>query len=110
MSLKTKEVKKHPYLTKDKRRRGEEVIIAGTGIKVIDVAIRYEIMCMAPEDIMIAYPHLTLPQIHDALSYYYEHKSELDHKWKQALKKIEKLKDSHISPLEEKVGRIKNIY
>ncbi|HDH10955.1 MAG TPA: DUF433 domain-containing protein [Nitrospirae bacterium] len=62
-------------------------IIAGTGIKVLDVAIRYEVMGMSPEDIIVALPHLNLSQIHDALSYYYEHKSEIDQDWRNALKK-----------------------
>jgi len=30
-----------------------------------------------------AFPHLTLTQIHDSLSYYYEHKSELDEAYKK---------------------------
>ena len=62
-------------------------IIAGTGIKVLDVAIRYEVIGMSPEDIIVALPHLNLSQIHDALSYYYEHKSEIDQDWRNALKK-----------------------
>jgi uncharacterized protein (DUF433 family) len=51
--------------------------ITGTGIKVLDVAVRYELMRMTPEEIMLALPHLTLPQVHGALSYYYAHKAEL---------------------------------
>ena len=33
---------------------------------------------MTPEMIRDAYPHLTLSQIHAALSYYHDHKDELD--------------------------------
>ena len=33
---------------------------------------------MSPEDIHKAYPHLSLAQIHAALSYYYDHKIEID--------------------------------
>lgn len=78
-------------------------IIAGTGIKVLDVAIRYEVMGMTPEEILLALPHLTLPQIHDALSYYYEHKSELDKEWKTSLRQVKALRKGHRSVLAEKL-------
>ena len=70
-------------------------VISGTSIRVIDIAVRYEIMGMSPEDIIIALPHLNLSQIHDALSYYYEHKKEIDRIWRDSTKKTETLKKSH---------------
>ena len=33
-----------------------------------------------PDEIINAHPHLKLEQIHDALSYYYENRAELDKK------------------------------
>lgn len=84
-----------------KKIRGGSLIIVGTGIKVMEVAIRYEVMGMTPEDILLALPHLTLPQIHDALSYYYEHKSNLDKEWKASLKQVKALRKRHRSVLEE---------
>ena len=38
--------------------RGAAPVITGTGIKVLDVAVRYELMRMTPEEIMLALPHL----------------------------------------------------
>jgi uncharacterized protein (DUF433 family) len=90
-------------------RRGAPVI-AGTSIKVLDVAVRYEVMGMTPEEIMIALPHLTLPQIHAALSYYYAHKRELDKQWKTSVKKVARLRLKTPSVLEEKLGPIKNLH
>ncbi len=78
---------KHPYITSSKKIRGGEPIISGTGIKVLDIAIRYELMGMSPEDIIVALSHLTLPQVHDAISYYYENKTEINNKWREAIKK-----------------------
>ncbi len=109
MAIAAKQVK-HPYITTDKKIRGGAPIIAGTGIKVLDVAIRYEVMGMSPEDIIVALPHLNLSQIHDALSYYYEHKSEIDQDWRNALKKTATAKKIVESPLEKKLGKIKDIY
>ena len=85
-------------------------MIAGTGIRVLDVAIRYEVMGMPPEEIMVALRHVTLPQIHAALSYYYAHKAELDKEWKASLKKIERLRKDHPSTLERKLGQVKDLH
>lgn len=101
---------KHPYIMVNKKIRGGEPVIAGTGIRVLDIAIRYEVMGMSPEDIIVALPHLNLSQVHDALSYYYEHKNEIDTKWKETIKDIKTLKKAHPSLLEKKIGRIKDIH
>jgi uncharacterized protein (DUF433 family) len=109
MSILVKEIK-HPYITSERKIRGGEPIISGTGVRVLDIAIRYEVMGMSPEDIIIALPHLTLPQVHDALSYYYEHKSEIDKRWKDSIKSTEALKRTRTSVLEKKIGKIKDIH
>jgi uncharacterized protein (DUF433 family) len=109
MSTLIKEVR-HPYIKTDKKIRGGEPIIAGTGIRVLDIAIRYEIMGMSPDEVLVAFPHLNLSQVHDALSYYYEHKDEIDKKWKDEIKEIESLKKKHVSILEKKIGKIKDIH
>ena len=41
---------------------------------------------MTPEEIMLALPDLTLPQVQGALSYYYAHKAELDKQSKASIK------------------------
>lgn len=109
MTTAIKEIR-HPYISVNKKIRDGEPVIASTGIRVLDIAVRYEIMGMAPEDIIIAFPHLTLSQVHDALSYYYEHKHDIDKTWKDALKKVETLKRLHPSVLEKKIGKIKDLH
>jgi uncharacterized protein (DUF433 family) len=90
--------------------RGGAPVIAGTGIRVLDVAVRYELLRMTPEEIMLALPHLTLPRIHTVLSYYYGHKIEVDREWKRALKQIERLRKSQPSLLEQKIGALANLH
>jgi uncharacterized protein (DUF433 family) len=85
-------------------------VIAGTGIKALDMAVRYEVMGMTPEEIMVALPHLDLRQIHAALSYYYADKTEIDKQWKTSLKKIGRLRAAQTSILEQKLGSAKNLY
>ena len=109
MSRSIKEIQ-HPYITIDKKIRSGEPVISGTGIRVLDIAIRYEIMGMSPEDIIVALPHLNLSQVHDALSYYYAHKNEIDKTWKDLIKDTEALKKSSSSLLEKKIGKIKDIH
>jgi len=109
MSITVKEIR-HPYISIDKKIRGGEPVIAGTGIRVLDIAIRYEIMGMSPEDIIVALPHLNLSQIHDALSYYYEHKDEIDKRWKDTIKNTDTLKKIYPSILEKKIGKIKDLH
>lgn len=101
---------KHSYISINKKIRDGEPVIAGTGTRVLDIAIRHELMGMSPEDIIIALPHLTLSQVHAALSYYYDHKNEMDKKWKESIENIEELKKGCSSTLEKKIGKIKDIH
>ena len=57
---------------------GGAPVIAGTRIRVSHVAFRYERERQSPDDIVHAYPHLTLAQVHAALSYYYSHREDID--------------------------------
>jgi len=52
--------------------------IADTNIKVIEVAMDQTAYGWDAEEIHAAHPHLSLAQIHAALSYYHDHKSQLD--------------------------------
>ncbi len=73
-------------IVRDPGIRGGAPIIEGSGVRVMDVAVRYEVLGMSPEEIVSALPHLTLAQIHAALSHYYEHKAALDREWKAAVR------------------------
>jgi len=66
--------------------------VAGTRIRVADIAVEYEYMNNTPDDIVNAHPHLKLEQVHDALSYYYEHRAEIDCKIKEDEAFVEKLR------------------
>ena len=103
-------VKREAYVEKRPGIRGGAPVIAGTGIKVLDVAVRYEVMGMTPEEVIVALPHLTLTQIHTALSYYYAHKAVLDRDWKASLKKVARLRAGQASILEQKLRAIKNLH
>ena len=65
--------------------------IAGTRIKVSLVAILSERNRMTPDEIVEAYPHLTLAQVHGALAYYWEHRDEIEQEIREEQSFVEKL-------------------
>ena len=94
---------KHPYVTIAPEVKGGSPIIVGTRTKVIDIAIRYELGGMTPDQLIEQSPHLTLAQIHDALSYYYEHKSELDEAYRKEQMLVNELRKHYPSRLRAKL-------
>ena len=85
---------KHPYVEINSKICNGSPIIKGTRIRIIDIAIEYEHLNHTPDEIINAHPHLKLEQIHDALSYYYENRAELDKKIKEDKQRIQKLRNS----------------
>ena len=49
-----------------------------TNIKVIEVVLDQMAYGWSPEEIHFQHPHLSMAQIHAALSYYYDHQAEFD--------------------------------
>jgi uncharacterized protein (DUF433 family) len=69
---------RHSYIERKPGVCGGRPVIAGTRIKVTQIAIEYERLGWTPDQIVDAHPHLRLEQVHDALSYYYEKQKQLD--------------------------------
>jgi uncharacterized protein (DUF433 family) len=88
----SRESTNHPFIVKNKDICGGSPIIEGTRTRVIDIAIEYEILGHSPDEIISSHPHLNLPQVHDALSFYYENRDELDQKLEQDQEFITRLK------------------
>ena len=82
----------HPFIVKNEDICGGSPIIDGTRTRVIDIAIEYEILGRSPDEIINSHPHLNLSQVHDALSFYYENRDELDKRAEQDQAFIERLK------------------
>jgi uncharacterized protein (DUF433 family) len=81
----------HPYVEADEKVCGGSPVIKGTRTRVVDIAIEYEYLNCTPDEIISAHPHLKLEQVHDALSYYYENRKELDEKMKRDKQFVQKL-------------------
>ncbi|MEW5718417.1 MAG: DUF433 domain-containing protein [Chloroflexota bacterium] len=67
----------HRYIVKRRSSRGAVAEIKGTGIDVWAI-IGYYRLGKTAEQIQAMLPHLTLAQIYDAFSYYYDHPAEID--------------------------------
>jgi len=94
---------KHPYITRRADTCAGKPIIVGTRIKVSHIAIEYEQMGMTPDEIVVAHPHLTLAEVHAALSYYYDHIHEINADIRAGEEFVEQLRKEYpTDPLQEK--------
>jgi uncharacterized protein (DUF433 family) len=73
--------------------------ISGANTKVIEVVLDKMAHDSSPEQMHVQYPHLSLAQIHAALSYYYEHQAELDADIERRDREVEALKAQQTNPL-----------
>jgi len=69
---------KHPYVTTQKGVCGGKPIVVGTRIPVWAIAGWYKRGSSAEQIQRDIYPSLGLAEIYDALSYYHDHKEDLD--------------------------------
>jgi uncharacterized protein (DUF433 family) len=65
------------YITKKPEILGGEPIIKGTRISVRTIVEKWRIG-YSPEDLVEGMPHLTLAQVFEAMSYYYDNQAEID--------------------------------
>lgn len=66
------------YVVRDEGICGGQPRIAGTRLKVQSIALEYGSLGWTPDQICDAHPGITLAQVHAALSYYYDHREEID--------------------------------
>ena len=68
----------HPYVVRTEGLASGAPVVVGTKFPVRSV-IQYVLrQGMTPEELVREFPQLSLPKIYDALSYYYDHRDELD--------------------------------
>lgn len=68
----------HPYVTSHKDYCGGSPVIRGTRFPVRSIVNYVLHQGISPEELVKEFSHLTLAQVHDALSYYYDHKVAID--------------------------------
>lgn len=81
-------------------------IIAGTTMKVIELATEKIAYGWSPEEIHFQHPYLSMGQIHSALAYYWDHTEKLDKDIERRMEETEEIrKKTGPSPL---VARLKS--
>ncbi|GAG11465.1 unnamed protein product [marine sediment metagenome] len=88
-----KAITSHPFIVKKEDICDGSPIIEGTRTRVIDIAIEYEVLGHSPDVIIDSHPYLNLSQVHDALSYYYDNRDELDKKIEQDQEFIRQIRE-----------------
>ncbi|MCG2712622.1 MAG: DUF433 domain-containing protein [Candidatus Omnitrophica bacterium] len=68
----------HCYITHDIKIQGGEPIIKGTRFPARSIVFYIIKEGMLPEELVKEFPQLSLAAIYDALSYYYDHKEEIE--------------------------------
>ena len=96
MGLPAKQIK-HTYITRKEGVCGGNAVIEGTRISINCIIGYWRKVGYTPEEIVRQLPHLTLAQVYDAISYYYDHKEEIDEEvrlnsdeayWKRRIKNL----------------------
>ena len=75
--------------------------IDGHRITVEDVAIWHERMGMCPDEIVSAYPTITLSDVYAALAYYHENRAAIDTDIREGIEFVEKFRAGQPSILEK---------
>lgn len=57
---------------------GGKPCIAGTRVRVWDVYVLHELQGCSADEVVAAFPELSLSDVYAALAYYYDHKAEID--------------------------------
>ena len=82
------------HIVKDEGICGEQPRIAGTRIKVQHIVLEYERLGWTPDQICNAHPGLTLADVHAAITYYYDHRDEIDNAIQRDEKFVNRLRRS----------------
>ena len=72
------------YIEIRKNRDGQDrAYVSGTRIRVQDVSMMAEFQGKSADEIVNAFPHLSLAQVHAALAYYFDHRAVIAEELRQ---------------------------
>lgn len=72
---------------------GGKPCIRGTRIRVWDIHVWHDLRGRSPQEIVAAFPQLSLADVHAALVWYLDHRDEIDTEMKQAAEFVARLED-----------------
>jgi uncharacterized protein (DUF433 family) len=97
----TMERLQYPYIAFDAQN---VPFIEGTSMKVVELLEAREAFGWSAEELHFQFPHVSMPKIHAALMYYWDHRATIEQNLKERLLLATKLRNTHpISPLVERL-------
>ena len=81
-------------IVQDPKIRSGRPILAGTGVTVHSIVIRYK-RGLTPEEIAEQFGHLSLAQVYAALAYYHANREEIEADLKEDEKLYDRLAEEH---------------
>lgn len=83
----------HPYVERKSGVQGGRTVIKGTRFPVSSI-VRNHRRGLSADEILREFPHLQPAQVYDALSYYYDHREQIDQEI-EYLTDLEQVAQSH---------------
>src|SRR5947207_15040787 len=72
---------------------GGRPCVKGTRIRVWDIHVWHDLRGRSPQEIVAAFPELTVADVHAALAWYLDHREEIENEMKQAAEFAARLED-----------------
>lgn len=83
---------------------GGKPCIAETRIRVQDVFVWHELQGQSADEIVSRFPQLTMADVYAALSYYWDHRDEIQRDMQAESDLVTRLRQQSVSPLAEKLA------
>ena len=83
---------------------GGSPCIAGTRIHVQDIYVWHELQGRSADEIVSDFPHITMADVYAALTYYWDHRDEIQRQMHEEDAFVAEMKAKHGSPLKEKLA------
>jgi uncharacterized protein (DUF433 family) len=83
VSQATVKARSHPYVERKRGICGGRPVIRGTRFPVSSIVWNHK-LGLTVEEMLREFPALTPAQVHDALSYYYDHQTEIEEEIRSA--------------------------
>ncbi len=96
------EAKPHPYVEQRKGVLGGKPVVKGSRLPVWQIAVRLQ-LGDSPDEILDDYPQLSAAALYDAISYYFDHRAEIERQIEE--NQLENTLARHNAVLDEQ-GRI----
>lgn len=83
---------------------GGKPCVAGTRIRVQDIYVWHELQGLSADEIASRFPQLTMADVYAALSYYWDHRAEIQRQMDEETAFVEQMKAKHVSVLQQKLA------